>query len=592
MSGTDDLEMTEFTDHNAYLSAFLDGELTAHEAEQAEARLQRDQAARDELEQLREVGPLLQSLPHCSLRDGFREAVMERCERESLLPANDSAARPASRGGSQSWGVLVGGSLATAAMLFLALRVATVPENSPEHNVETGPAKTGQQIAGKRTTPSPGNAFKKNSALVARNENTAVGDRRDDALRSGPESLNRPNKSFGRLKAKPGGAPPLAGGFGGGQGAAKGGLLPSQFPQFAGDRMKEELRNRLRIGDVIPYLAVSGNRTAVVEVTVLDVRPAADKLEVLLLENEISNPLEKRDPKTGTRSSGTNRAVGDAKDLNFKKDLTESKDEGRLVAVYVELSQAKLANVMRQLGRKTGSFNVSLRPPVALGDVEIAGSLASRFANQKVTLADAARLARTVGRKPAQPGKGTTKPKRGTDPGAVRKQPQPNKNGKDGARPELPRDDKAERQPGSRPFHLRLDLQRAPGGAAEKQKRRGRNGRARAEDSAAGPRDFRVPQTARGQAAAGAGIAEALTRPGLRLQSGVLPLFLPAAESGRSEWTPEFPPGDTRVIFSPFPPARPLPGRVFSDHTPSILKALPSDPAIPAGRQRKRGRLS
>lgn len=446
--------MTESFNNGEILSAFLDGELTSAESAQVQGRLETDGAAREELERLRALGPLLQALPRHTPGDEFRAAVMQRCERESLLPG-DPIERSAEPQTAKSWGPLMGSILATAAMLFLALRVATTPtqhtpgesaprvaDNHPKPNIEHNrialkmPDKNAGDNAGKQTPSQDG---------VARN-----------SVKRRFEAGSANGNFAGSNDAAPGAGERLFGGFGGGRGA---GARPPAG--FGGAMLDESMRDTLRLGDVIPYLAITGERTAVVEVMVIDVRPAADKLEVLLHENKVYSGLP------ADRKSGRPTAAGATGPLELKLNKDTGAD-GRMQAVYVELTQAQLAAVMRQVGRKTNSLRVSLRPPVELGDVPLSASLPSAAnatnapAKRGLTLADAVRAARQSARdRPmtaaAGPGKRggtrrnkTRKPDNGTK---THPKPVPNDNVKS-----APDSAKTAATAAARSFRLRFDL--------------------------------------------------------------------------------------------------------------------------------------
>ncbi|MFQ5732057.1 MAG: anti-sigma factor family protein, partial [Planctomycetaceae bacterium] len=468
------------------------GELSPTDREQAERWLDEDAAAREQLQRLEEVGPLLQSLPKRTLEDGFRAAVLHRCERETLLcdETRSTELRPSSPSETperRSWGVLTGGVLATAAMLFLAIRVATT---SSEHRVTTnGPPRVADDSL---------NAPENRDAVVFDAERkNGEGGIAAETLRSRPSAQavrkgrgnvetakrGRFNKSDGSISPPGVSRAPLGAGFGGGRAAGTGGLKRNRAFSSAGGgfALDESLRGTLRLGDVLPYLAISGDRTAVVEVTVLDVRPAVDKLEVLLMENKVRSAWPTKKERETTSGSKVAQKF-DLRRLKLGKDKRRGDDDGRgrLPAVYVEMTQSQLADVMRQVGRTTGSLRVALKPPVEFRDVPLAApppqlknGLGKRLA-RKLTLADAVRFARdsvrgrapargdavqTVhsGRKPAAP---PTKGKRKSAKSALgnaakvkRPQAEPNSDAESASR-----DGKSAAASVGRSFHLRLNL--------------------------------------------------------------------------------------------------------------------------------------
>jgi hypothetical protein len=70
-----------FTDE--ILSAFLDGELPEDERKKVEDWLESSSAARQELEDLRQIGALVRSIPMPSVPAGFQAALMQRVEQEA-----------------------------------------------------------------------------------------------------------------------------------------------------------------------------------------------------------------------------------------------------------------------------------------------------------------------------------------------------------------------------------------------------------------------------------------------------------------------------------------------------------------------------
>ena len=70
------------------LSAYLDGELSAEEAEQLEAELEADPSLRAELDRLNVVVSMLADEGPVRAPLGFHHAVMERVEREHPAAAN------------------------------------------------------------------------------------------------------------------------------------------------------------------------------------------------------------------------------------------------------------------------------------------------------------------------------------------------------------------------------------------------------------------------------------------------------------------------------------------------------------------------
>ncbi len=78
--------MSEFTETNSALSAYLDGELSGESLAEVEQRLAESEAARDDLAELREVSQILRVLPVDRAPVELASAVMAQVESEMLLP--------------------------------------------------------------------------------------------------------------------------------------------------------------------------------------------------------------------------------------------------------------------------------------------------------------------------------------------------------------------------------------------------------------------------------------------------------------------------------------------------------------------------
>lgn len=391
-----------------WISAYADGELAPAERADTERRLDAAREARDELSEIRSLGNLLRSLPERTLPPEFADAVLKRCERELLLSSSPpSAEADGTARSARSLSVAAGGLLTSAALLFLAVRLTTTPGeriHRPDA-VEQAAAKTFK--AADRATPQLAmqseplsrhrerpRAFEKNAAVGldvqdagAVRSNSAVA----GAVRRAP---GRPAESAAdeSRSAKP----PAVARRGLAHAAkalqldAAGGALPSA-PRggFGGASARDEIH----VGDVLPYLEISGDRTAVIEVAVVDVRASANHFEALLTKHEVF-------PRGGRRAGG--RVKNELKRNGnpagpFPESATPKGPE--MIAVYVESSRAQMAEVMKQLGRQTGSIHVSLKPPVPFSAVRLADANEPKSdALEKKSAGTALTLAQALGR--------------------------------------------------------------------------------------------------------------------------------------------------------------------------------------------------
>ncbi len=106
---------TELPIDDERLSAYLDGELSAVERLELEARLAREPQFQQAVDELRAMGAWVRALPRFSLGDDFVEQVQGRLESDQVTPTVPA------KGGHRS--LLVSGILALAASLLLLLMV-------------------------------------------------------------------------------------------------------------------------------------------------------------------------------------------------------------------------------------------------------------------------------------------------------------------------------------------------------------------------------------------------------------------------------------------------------------------------------------
>ena len=216
---------------NDLLSAYFDGELSSQNRAEVERLLQASSEARRELDEIGALSQLLRSLPSDAAPDELAPSVLQRAERDSLLPAAQSETPVSGR--TRAWAIVVGGLVATTAATFLVM--SQINTGLPE--VDFAPLKT--------------------SALEAPAEQGAVKTSAADA---------RPNSEVADVGA------------------------PAQTPA----RVLEpnNLRNA-KIGE--RFFETSSDRVAIVEVTVVDVKKAFGEFQVLLMKNSIPQIVTKKD---------------------------------------------------------------------------------------------------------------------------------------------------------------------------------------------------------------------------------------------------------------------------------------------------------
>lgn len=131
--------MSESTNTNSALSAYLDGELSGDELEQIEEMLGKDELAREELNELRELSQMIRELPGHRAPAAFSSSVMSRIESEMLLP--EPKVQPAADvvPPSRNWSTI---GLSTTAMIALVAVIASLPLAGPDGDADPSVAKT------------------------------------------------------------------------------------------------------------------------------------------------------------------------------------------------------------------------------------------------------------------------------------------------------------------------------------------------------------------------------------------------------------------------------------------------------------------
>lgn len=384
------------------LSAYLDDEVTPAERAEVEELLETSAEARRELQELRTLRDVLQSMPRATLSDDFTAAVMRESERATLLPEPAKPAVEASPGSGRGRSRLVifSSVVATAAVLVVMANLMDRPGGESTHD-----------DASRRSSPEYAAKKSQNAMPAVASADESAKDRATEALagekhrafkaetRGGfgkdvprNSAATAPPPAAARLKqfkkagglAAPGKAPAVdsklekAKGLRSfGAGHPDGSKLRTE-PEMPRDKVRRELLDKLnkgviKIGDVIPYFENRGNQTAVIEVTVVDVQPAVNRLKLLLARQSVPATDPSTEEKKGDKG-GKRRDAG-------------------LIAVYVESTSLQLSAAMSELAREVAPLQLTLKPPVELKEFLLAdsrpGANAKSPAGSGPTLADA-----------------------------------------------------------------------------------------------------------------------------------------------------------------------------------------------------------
>lgn len=270
------------------LSASYDGELTADERAQVDRLLAESPAARETLDEFRELTGLLQALP----RPAAPPALLQGVQR--ALPRPPRAAVPPAR--RRRW--MLWGAATTAAAVLLLLLQAGRHEDRQHGNVVT----TGAQSDARRALESS------EGVLLA------------------PSAVEELRFHFAAPATAPAGAPSPSrfqapAGFGG----------RLNLADRAADRLVIDPQSPPSVADLLAYVDRVADQTVIVELEVVDVDQTAADMLVLLRRRGV-------------------QVVGSPDDLDAHEKVRQAAEaEPMLVGVFVESTDAQLADVMAEL---------------------------------------------------------------------------------------------------------------------------------------------------------------------------------------------------------------------------------------------------
>jgi hypothetical protein len=302
-------------------SAFLDREVTSAEEAAALARLQASPQAKQELQDYQRLSEWLHELPRQTVPPEFAAAVMQRAERETLIPLDANAIvecdshleRPSRR----TWIFTIAG---VAAIAVAALFFATLPgrQNQPAAVVARNEASP---LAVARSNPaSVAFAPAPKPALVVRK---TTGGRPLIESRVVPEA----HVAFG-LDSQ-----------GGGTSAMRGKSVGGNTPQLV---FPANLKTA-QLGEVIEALENVGEQVAVVRLRVVNQAAGLDGVQNLLVR-DTSRTVQNADELKVLRKRFTDKKEAVAVDGSKTPNST-----GDLICVFVEGTREQLAGVLKDV---------------------------------------------------------------------------------------------------------------------------------------------------------------------------------------------------------------------------------------------------
>jgi len=332
------------------LSAYLDGEVSPQERSDVERLLETAPELREELNDFARLSDLLRALPRESAPVELSAAIRHEAERKSLLGPEPAMPRRSLR---REWLSAIAGMAVTVAGMVLMTSLVEQPEQQAN-------------------TPA--------LATMEKSEAFAVHDGTD-----GERQMNLAEREFAALPAEamaksamlapppmsaaisakaPAAEPLLAGKDQSVTSDADRDPLMNAAPAFSDLASVDDVyRDSVRIGDVLPYVERDGQGVAVVELTVVDIEAAGDRLAVLLGRHGL-------DVLPEAPADEANDAVAGEKQLARKSPRFQQRNgkpgdgEQQLLTIYVDASRDTIAQVMDEMVREQLFSRARLQPPV------------------------------------------------------------------------------------------------------------------------------------------------------------------------------------------------------------------------------------
>lgn len=378
--------MSNENNEREILSAYFDGELSPADRQRAEQMLEDSVNVRREIDEIAELSELVKSLPTATAPAELLPAVMQQAERETLLPSPPPAA--AAKQKSRTLLATLAGVAATAAAILLTIQF--LPPSTDSHPQATANYKTSDRTL-VRNEPSDADPFKTAEAPVTFAEQNgsieaagmsgnslAEAKTPASALPMAPQAdaTKDLRGSFARRAAgkaeEKGDGQPVTQSQPSGSAGGSGSLSSSVSSDSLS--MNSQLLKNARRGDEFRFFSTDGTKVTTYMVTVVDVNKALDKLELLLMENEIPART-----LVGEEEASRQAKPGEGKDIAGRKrkdDSDEATPNGhppsRMIAVYVETTPDRFRSTMREMYQDKMLADLHVKPPVDESQIEVA----------------------------------------------------------------------------------------------------------------------------------------------------------------------------------------------------------------------------
>jgi hypothetical protein len=341
---------------NDLLSAYYDGEAAPHEEAAAEALVEGSPEASREIKDYKRLSRALQSLPKVAAPPEFAAAVMQRAERESLIPldpalsarATDSPVGPRRR-----WIVAGVSIVSVAAALILAINVfAPAKRQAPRQEIaRQEPASALADLQNRKTIASADSPALKKQASIERAKLDASGQsfgpsvaKSDDASRRDAVLSAKAGAPLSARATHQPAAAPMS--------AVRAPSVVSKEAAEQADQAGEKQRDlglmlpanlkTAKMGDVVEALQQDGQQVAVVRLTVVNQIEGLNGVQSLLVRNT-SRTLQNVDEIRRVRQQ-----FSDNKSAEVSKSAVPSA-AGDMICVYVEGSRDEMFAVLQGL---------------------------------------------------------------------------------------------------------------------------------------------------------------------------------------------------------------------------------------------------
>ncbi|MBX3451685.1 MAG: hypothetical protein KF777_19140 [Planctomycetaceae bacterium] len=327
------------------LTGFFDGELSAAERARAEELLKNSAEARHELAEIARLSAILRSTGDAiPVPEGLLEQT--RLQVEQAVQATPLSAMRGWRRYRRELLAGCTGVLATVATLMLAFRISAPSAPADSMSVATlEPAGKYTDLAVRDFVLSEGYQPEREAMFSRFGTGSGTGDfgrTAPNAAHLGGTNSTVDGVALGLAVTAPMPAPAAAG---------TAGANSSNDGLEAAISEKLVRTNTFEVGSIVPYLNTSGpNGVAVMEVlTVLDVEPAADRVQVLLTRNGFATVQDER-------------AAG----AETPRRVKTTPGSSELVTVLVDAPGDRLARALTELEKEPYVEQVRLMPPLEM----------------------------------------------------------------------------------------------------------------------------------------------------------------------------------------------------------------------------------